>query len=379
MSDGRRRTRWWTWSGQLTMLAFTFGATLSFVFAFIAIDEQAKYNLADELWRNGRLASASNAEAYHRTCRGCDDELRAEVAFTAGPRTVELPEINVQAGGLPANEWVPAPWPYDTEFTVLYDWDEPVGSRVMDIVDVYGRAEGNHLVPSIVAGVLIIWTLSFVRPFIRHAPEEHRRREAFRAGVESDPARRAVGGWREDLVLAAGLAVTGLGVLLYLTAGREVLTAQYLDEHGEGTQAYALSFHVTDNQGVPRADRVLAWIDPDPKQRGRVVELVAPGQPLSDSPGAGWHYGVAPPAPYDDFAVKYDPDNLDLAIAEADIARAADPAPLIVAIATLALGTLVVGGLLASLAARRWGERERERLGQLPPGLILGGMPRPRP
>jgi hypothetical protein len=379
VSDGRRRTRWWTWPGQLTILAFAFGVPLSFAFTVTAVDEQARYNLADELWRNGQMANASNAEVYHRTCRRCDDDFRAQVFFTAGPRTVELPEINVHAGELPANEWVPAPWPYDTEFTVLYDRDDPVGTRVMDIVDAYDLAEGNHLVPSIVAGALIIWTLSLVRPFIRHAREEYRRREVFNAGGDPGSAKPGVRGWRADLVLAAGLVVTGLGVLLYLTAGREVLTAQYLDEHGEGAQTYALSFHVTDNEGVPRADRVLAWIDPDPKQRGRLVELVAPGQPLSDSPGAGWHYGVTPPAPYDDFAIKYDPDNPDLAIAEADIARAADPAPLIVAIATLALSTLVVGGILAWLAARRWGERERERLGQLPPGLILGRAPSPRP
>jgi hypothetical protein len=177
-------------------------------------------------------------------------------------------------------------------------------------------------------------------------------------------------GWRTDLVLAAGLVVTGLGVLLYLTAGREVLTAQHLDEHGERAQAYSVSLHVTEDQEVPRADRVLAWVDPDPEQRGRTVELVAPGQLLSDSPGAGWHYGVAAPAPYDDFTIKYDPDDLDLAIAEADIADATDPAPLLVAIATLALGTLIVGGVLAWLTERRRGERERESLGQLPPGLI---------
>jgi hypothetical protein len=370
VSDGRRRTRWWTWPGQLTLLAFALGATLSLAFVLVAVDEQARYELADELWRNGQMATASDAEAYHRTCRGCDDELRAEVDFTAGSRTVELPEINVRAGGLPAGEWVPAPWPYDTEFTVLYDQDDPVGSRVMDIVHAYDLAEGNHLVPSIVAGALVVWTLSLVRPFIRHGPEEYRRREVSRAGGDPGPAAPGMRGWRTDLVLAAGLVVTGLGVLLYLTAGREVLTAQHLDEHGERAQAYSVSLHVTEDQEVPRADRVLAWVDPDPEQRGRTVELVAPGQLLSDSPGAGWHYGVAAPAPYDDFTIKYDPDDLDLAIAEADIADATDPAPLLVAIATLALGTLIVGGVLAWLTERRRGERERESLGQLPPGLI---------
>lgn len=376
MSDSRGRTRWWTWSGQLTTVLFVIGATLSIAFTIVAVDERARYNLAEELWRNGRMADASGAEAYHRTCRGCDDELRAEVSFPSGPRRVELPEIKVRAGGLPANEWAPAPAPYDTDFTVLYDQDDPVGTRVMDVVDVYDLAEGNHLVPSITAGALIVWTLSLVRPFIRRAPEEHRRREVFRQGDDPGPVKPGIGGWRTDLVLAAGLVVTGLGVLLYVTAGREVQAAQYLDEHGEGAQAYAVSLHVTDNQRDPHADRVLAWIDPDLKQRGRVVELVAPGQTLRDSPGTGWHYGVDPaPAPYDEFAVKYDPDDLDLAIAEADIARAADPQPLVLAIATLALGTLVVGGVLARLAARRRNERERERLGRLPPGLILGGPP----
>ena len=379
MGDGRRRTRGWTWPGQLIILTFALGATLSLVFVLVAVDEQARYKLADELRRNGQMTTASNAEAYHRTCRGCDDELRAEVDFTAGPRIVELPKINVQAGGLPANEWVPAPPPYDTEFTVLYDRDDPVGSRVMDLVDAYDLFEGNHLVPWIVAGALVIWTLSLVRPFIRHAPEEHRRREVFRAGGDPGPATSGSRAWRADLVLVAGLVVTGLGLLLCLTAGREVLTAQYLDEHGEGTRAYGVSLHVTENEGAPRADRVLALIEPDPKQRDRTVELAAPGQLLSDSPGAGWHYGVTAPAPYDDFAIKYDPDDPDLAIAEADIARAADPAPLIVAIATLALGMLVVGGVLARLTARRRGERERERLSRLPPGLIGGGMLSPRP
>lgn len=344
------------------------GIVLAGCLALAAGSYQSRYDVAHDLYQVGEITQAHDAEVYYVCGKGCNHEMRAVVDFTDGPRSVELPEVPFSHRGLPESRWVPAPEPYTGTFGVYYDPDLPEDNqRIRSQDEVEGVFFQDPRPLWIAVGAIAICSFAWLRPALRRGAGSIR--VLSMAPTPPGQQSQGLGSWRLDVTAAAGLTIAGLGILLFSGSAWNAIVAMHLDESGTVTKGFDAAVRVVaDSDGRPAADMVFAEIviEQDTGANETVpVQLVAPAQEVKPALVPGWYEPVAPYT--DEFAVKYDPENPDLAIAVADVELAARPSVLVIPLIVLGLGTALAGWAYA------WPVVRRQREHQTPqPGMILG-------
>lgn len=352
------------------------GIVLAGCLAAFAAWYQSRYDVAHDLYQVGRLTEAHDAEVYYSCGRNCNQEMRAIVDFADGPRTVDLPEISFDRRGLPERQWVPAPEPYSGTFSVYYDPERPQDtSRIRSQDEVEGAFFDDPRPPWIAVGVLVIWSLAWVRPALRKTGGSVRVLSSASASPGQELAR--YDGRTPDVVAAAGLITVGLGILLFSGSAWNSVVAMHLDESGAVAEGSDAAVRVVSDaaRGGPVADKVFAEIvikHVTVANEIVPVELVVPNRRVSSELSPGWYENIVPYT--DGVTVKYDPANPDLAIAVADIEEVARPSALVVPVVLVCFGAVVVVWAYTwPVVRRRRSERSQQ---QTPPGITSGGIPR---
>ncbi|WP_454850572.1 hypothetical protein [Promicromonospora soli] len=238
------------------------GIVLAGFFALAAGSDQWRYDVAHDLYQVGEIVEAHDAEVYYSCGRSCSEEMRAVVDFADGSRNVELPEVSFDRRGLPERQWVPAPEPYDGTFNVYYDPELPQDTRrIRSEEDVEDAFSQDPRTLWIVVGILVIWSLAWMRPASRNTGGSIRVLSLAPTppGAES----QRPDSWRLDVIAAVGLATAGLGILLFSGSAWSAVVAMYLDESGAVTDGSDAAVRVVASDvdgGGPVSDKVFAEI-----------------------------------------------------------------------------------------------------------------------
>lgn len=122
-------------------------------------------SLVADLREHGVETVAHDAEMRPAAGRSETLRVRAAVDLPDGARVVELRAVAPNGASLPRYQWSPAPSPYEGEFTVRYDLDDP--GRVVAQSDLDDHESLDPRVLWTVAGALGVVTALWAWPTVR--------------------------------------------------------------------------------------------------------------------------------------------------------------------------------------------------------------------